>query len=357
MRKIILPVFIVFFFFGNVVFAQKPDHKIVPEHYICYRTTEPIVIDGLLSESSWLNSDWTDYFVDIEGSKRPAPLFGTRVKMLWDDQFLYIAAFLEEPDVWATLTQRESVIFNDNDFEVFIDADGDTHNYIEYEMNAFNTQWDLLLLRPYRDEAGLNVAVDNWSMNGMKSAVWVDGTINNATDKDKGWYVEIAVPLDAIGELNSKPVPPVDGEQYRINFSRVEWQTDWLNGEYVKRGITENGKTRFLPEYNWVWSEQGVIAMHQPETWGYLQFSTLKAGEGKAGFVADKNASCKEYLRNIYFAEKKYFEKSKKYTADLESFNLEKPDNESAIIILTQNGYKASLGRFLIDETGKLSTK
>ena len=56
--------------------------------------------------------------------------------MLWDDQFFYVGAELEEPHVWATLTERDSVIFHDNDFEVFIDPDGDTHLYYELEMNA-----------------------------------------------------------------------------------------------------------------------------------------------------------------------------------------------------------------------------
>jgi len=71
--------------------------------------------------------------------------------MLWDDTYFYVAAQLEEPDVWATLTQRDTVIFYDNDFEVFIDPDGDTHNYYELEVNAFGTLWDLMLLTPYRD--------------------------------------------------------------------------------------------------------------------------------------------------------------------------------------------------------------
>jgi hypothetical protein len=356
MRKNITFLSAIFLLLIGGSFAQKPDHIIIPRHYVCYRVSEPISVDGLLNEPSWLNAEWTDYFVDIEGSKRQAPLFGTRVKMLWDDKYLYIAAFLEEPDVWATLTKRESVIFYDNDFEVFIDPDGDTHNYIEYEMNAFNTQWDLLLLKPYRDESDQNVAVDHWSINGMKSAVWVDGTINNGNDRDRGWYVEIAIPFDAIGELHSKPVPPADGEQYRINFSRVEWQTDWLNGEYVKKGITEKGKVHFLPENNWVWSEQGVVAMHQPETWGYLQFSTKKAGEGLSEFIPDPDAQIKQYLRDVYFTEKKYYDENKKYTNDIKLFNPEWPNIES-VIVVTQNGYNASVGGYLIDETGKLSKK
>ena len=59
--------------------------------------------------------------------------------MLWDDKYLYIGAEMEEPHVWATLTKHDSVIFHDNDFELFVDPDGDNHNTTEFEMNALNT--------------------------------------------------------------------------------------------------------------------------------------------------------------------------------------------------------------------------
>lgn len=62
---------------------------------------------------------------------QPAPRLGTRVKMLWDESALYIAAWLEEPAPWANLTLHDSIIYHDNDFEVFIDPDGDNHMYYE----------------------------------------------------------------------------------------------------------------------------------------------------------------------------------------------------------------------------------
>ncbi|MFZ4549801.1 MAG: carbohydrate-binding family 9-like protein, partial [Bacteroidales bacterium] len=164
--------------------AQQPSTVIIPRNYVCYRTASPISIDGLPDEKDWLSVPWSEDFVDIEGSLKPLPTYKTRMKMLWDDNYLYIAAELEEPHVWANLTERESVIFYDNDFEVFIDPDGDTHNYVEYEMNARNTQWDLLLLKPYRDDLIQNVAIDNWNINGIKSAVHVNGTLNNPNDID-----------------------------------------------------------------------------------------------------------------------------------------------------------------------------
>ncbi|HSI73276.1 MAG TPA: carbohydrate-binding family 9-like protein, partial [Fimbriimonas sp.] len=119
-----------------------------PKTYICSRAVEPPSIDGNLEKQFWAHAPWTDDFVDILGDRMPKPRYRTRVKMLWDDEHLYIGAMLEEPHVWGTLTERDSVIFHDNDFEVFIDPDGDNHLYGELEINALNTVWDLLLVKP-----------------------------------------------------------------------------------------------------------------------------------------------------------------------------------------------------------------
>jgi hypothetical protein len=305
-----------------VLSAQEPPVPVHPLHYICYRSSSPLTIDGLMREPEWSKADWTEYFTDIEGSLKPDPRLKTRAKMLWDDNYLYIAAFLEEPHVWATLTERESVIFYDPDFEVFIDPDGDTHQYMEYEMNALNTQWDLLLLKPYRDDAVKNVAIDNWNFNGIRSAVYIDGTLNNASDADRGWYVEIAIPMDAMIELGSAGKLPVDGEQYRINFSRVEWTTNIVDGKYKKRTRLVEGKEKPLPEDNWVWSPQGVIAMHQPETWGFLQFSDKTAGSGTDVYREDPDNEIKWALRTLYYREKEWFPKHKSYSANMPDLNM-----------------------------------
>jgi len=141
-----------------------------PKGYVCYRAPSALTIDGKI-EAAWHAAAWTDAFVDIEGDKKPAPRHKTRVKMLWDDEALYILAELEEPDVWATLTEHDATIFYDNDFEMFLDPDGDNHNYGELELNAFNTTWDLLLTKPYKDDGH---AVQAWEIKGLKTAVQVD---------------------------------------------------------------------------------------------------------------------------------------------------------------------------------------
>src|SRR4051812_5152461 len=93
----------------------------IPFGYAAHHTPRPLEIDGNLDKEAWAAAPWTSDFVDIEGSAKPRPRFRTRVKMLWDADYLYVAAELQEPHIWATLTAHDSVIFKDPDFEVFID--------------------------------------------------------------------------------------------------------------------------------------------------------------------------------------------------------------------------------------------
>jgi hypothetical protein len=170
--------------------------------------------------------------------------------MLWDDQYLYIAAELQEPDLKATITRHDAVIFHDNDFEVFLKPLPEQDGYFEFEMNALNTGWDLYLDKPYRFGGR---ADNSFELDGLKTAVALHGTLNNSADTDQGWTLEIAIPWTAFASRQSVP-PPQPDTTWRINFSRVEW----------KPGSPK--------EDNWVWSPQGVVNMHVPERWGYLVF-------------------------------------------------------------------------------------
>jgi hypothetical protein len=280
----------------------EPRVPFAPPHYICYRTPSPLVIDGRLDEPSWNTAAWTSDFVDIEGSLKPKPRFRTRAKLLWDAANLYIGAELDEPDVWATLTARDSVIFQDNDFEVFLDTRGDTHCYYELELNALGTEWDLLLVKPYRDGGP---AIHAWDIRGLKTKIAVDGTINRPGDKDKGWTVEIALPLEILKEALDGKKPPVPGDQWRLNFSRVEYRVEVRDGKYVKVKDSQTGKS--LPEDNWTWAPQGVINIHYPEMWGYLQFSGRNADEGNEEFVSRPDEAAKWALRQVYYKQKTHF--------------------------------------------------
>lgn len=286
-----------------------------PKGYVCSRASTPIAIDGDLKDAAWESAPWTDDFVDIEGDMQPKPRFRTRAKMLWDDEALYIAAELEEPHLWATLKDHDAVIFHDNDFEAFLDPDGDNHLYGELELNALNTTWDLLLTKPYKDGGK---AVNAWEVTGLKSAVKLTGTLNDPRDKDEGWTLEIRWPWAGLRELvdaKGTSMPPKDGNQWRINFSRVEWDVDVGGGKYRK--------VEKRPEHNWVWSPQGVIDMHRPERWGYLQFSTAKPGEAK--FKPDPDWTIRDTLHRAYYAQRAHRAKHGQFATKATDLGLKLP--------------------------------
>jgi Carbohydrate family 9 binding domain-like len=283
-----------------------------PKGYVCYRTSRPIQVDGRLDDKDWESAPWTDAFVDIEGDVRPRPRFRTRAKMLWDDTYFYVAAQLEEPHVWGTLTKHDSVIFHDNDFEIFIDPDGDNHEYYEIEINALNTEWDLFLGKPYRDGGP---AVNEWEIPGLKTGVHVEGTLTNPADKDTGWSVEFAIPWKVLAQYAHRPAPPHDGDQWRVNFSRVEWQHEIVDGRYRKVPNTR--------EDNWVWSPQGAIDMHRPERWGYVQFST--APPGQAVYTPDPAGPIRDRAMQIYHAQAAYRGQTKHWAASLDELKLPEP--------------------------------
>ncbi len=277
--------------------------------YLCRRLparpAAALRIDGRLEEPLWQQAEWSAEFMDIEGVTKPRPKYSTRMKMLWDDECLYIAAELQEPHVWGNLTRRDSIIFHDNDFEVFLDPEGDGLAYGELELNALNTVWDLRLPRPYRDGGQ---ADDGWTIPGLRTGVSIQGTLNDASDVDQGWTIEIAIPWAGLETLNDRekplrrairdgsvwrgwetfsdtdmvaqfkdvawpavvPLTPREGTQWRINFSRVEWPHEVVNG----RTRRQEGSR----EDNWVWSPQGVVDMHRPETWGILRFTAQTVG-------------------------------------------------------------------------------
>jgi len=318
------------------VVAAEPasEHPFVaPLHYVCYRATQAVKVDGRINDPAWKTASWTTDFVDIEGDLKPRPRLRTRVKMLWDDHYFYIAAELLEPHVWGTLTKHDSVIFHDNDFEVFIDPDGDNHSYGELEVNALNTTWDLKLPRPYKDGGK---ADNSWELEGLKTAVHVQGTLNDPRDTDQGWTLEIAIPWRDLQSLSPAATPPRNGDQWRVNFSRVEWMHQIQDGKYRKiAGRRED---------NWVWTPQWTINMHRPETWGYVQFSDSTAQDTR--YQPDSAGAIKHLLHRVYYAQRRFQSQHKRPAASLSALklrNLAHPDLASPLqLTLQENRFRVT---------------
>lgn len=222
--------------------------------YIARRTSGPLPLDGTLSHPDW-QAARSPRFVDM-ATGEPA-LLDTSTAMLWDDENLYIGFWVQEPYPKAHLTERDSIIFTENDVEVFIDG-GDC--YYEFELNARNTiyemffiwrdaykrggrfdlpEFDLLERDVYgfggnfdRDPAsfwwgshprGPRWAFRDWDFPGVRSAVHVDGSLNDSSQPSAGWTAEIAFPWAGMTHLASgRSIPPRDGDVWRLFLGRFQ---------------------------------------------------------------------------------------------------------------------------------------
>lgn len=347
----------VFSLVASIATFSQSKSTIIPESYIAYHSSEPIEIDGTDADVSWNKVAWTKLFTDIEGVKKPT--YDTQVKMLWDDTYFYILAKMEEPHVWADITEHDAIIFYNNDFEVFIDPDGDTFNYYEIEVNAINTIWDLFVSKPYREN---NVVLNDWTATGMKTAISIDGTLNNPNDIDKGWMLEMAIPWSVFKKAYFEENVPKD-DFWRVNFSRVNWDHQITDGKYERK---KDADDNYLPEYNWVWSPQGVINMHEPEKWGYVYFSSKEVGE-KDSFEIPNDEKIKWELFTLYRAQKKHLETHNKWVTAIENL-LQSPiivDDENIIPKLENHSFGWTISvkspfsnkLLIIKEDGEFITK
>jgi hypothetical protein len=181
---------------------------------IAARAKKPVKIDGKLDDEVWKVAPSSGAFVDtLSGA---AVGTKTEVKLAWDDKYLYVAFENQDEDVWSSLKNRDDKLWTEEAVEVFIDADADGKDYIELQVNPNNAIFDSYL-PSYRANQ------NDWNSK-MKTAVAVEGTVNQRKDKDKGWTVEMAIPwADTKGRGESKvKLPPKVGDTWRVNFFRMD---------------------------------------------------------------------------------------------------------------------------------------
>jgi hypothetical protein len=254
-------------------------------HYTAYRTSTPPTVDGRLDEAAWHAAPRSPRFRDLISGG--APIHSTQVALLWDDRCLYVGYWVEEPFVIATLAERDSLIYNDNDVELFIAGED---GYYELEINALGTIYEVFFIwqeayerkgyaalpefvvdapgcRPFpgvgfKDHPrGARLGFWGWDFPGLEVAVWVDGTLNDNRDRDRGWTVEIALPwagMAALARGDGRSLPPLPGDTWRMDFSR-------FNQYKEAPPANDSG--------GWAWSPHGVWDSHVPELFPYIHFS------------------------------------------------------------------------------------
>lgn len=283
----------------------------IPLQYTVLRTTEKMTIDGKDDEKIWGKAPWTQAFTDIETGESINSEHEAKCKMLWDDNFLYLFVKFTERDLWASIREHDAQVYQDNAFEMFIAPDGETYNYFEFQINPYGTVWDLFMPKPYRNGG---TGLTSWDIKGLQKAVHLDGTLNNPADTDRSWSIELAVPFSSV-QMNGSHNPAV-GTIWRMNFSRVQWDLDTLNGEYFRRKNETTGK--LFPEHYSVWSPQGIINLHYPERWGYVLFSDSLSTKS---FLSPEVEKLKLLLWKYYYLQQEFKRRNGKYAATLEQLD------------------------------------
>ena len=212
--------------------------------YRCYRARQPIVVDGHLDDASWEGAPPVDLVLADTGEEPRQP---TTARLLWDDDYLYVAFHCVDVDIWGTTPERDQAIYDQEVVEVFIDADCDDHGYVEIEVSPLNAVLDLFML--IRDDRKRGLW--DWRSEGLRTAVVVDGDPTRRGTADRSWTVEMAIPMSDF--MTAPNLPPRPGDVWHFNFYRID-RASWGD------------------EFS-AWSPVGRINYHTPERFGRLLFS------------------------------------------------------------------------------------
>jgi hypothetical protein len=174
----------------------------------------PVKVDGVLDDPIWRLAPASAPFV--HPGTGAALDWETRVRAAWDEQFLYLAFDCPDEDIWGTFTRRDDPLWTQEAIEVFLDADGDEGDYIELQVSPRGGVFDSYLPGHRRNQ-------NDWNSSAI-AAVQVAGTLDDRTDRDQGWTVELALPWGDVQGRSQKPLrlPPEAGDVWRINFFRVD---------------------------------------------------------------------------------------------------------------------------------------
>jgi len=208
------------------------------KQYYVKKTSKNIKIDGNLDKEVWQEAQG-DFLVETE-SGREAKL-KSEVKVLWNENYLYIAFKCKDDYIKATMTEYNDKLYEEDVVEVFIDDNKDLKTYVEIEVSPLNTV--------------LHYIINN-NLKGNKFIyAKVEKTLETATiyyEDIQEWHTEIGIPMEEF--ITAANNPPLPGDSWGINFYRIDREEDYRD------------------EYS-AWSQTGKINFHMPEKFGELIFT------------------------------------------------------------------------------------
>jgi lysophospholipase L1-like esterase len=190
---------------GTVATAQEPA--------VCNRTTEPMTIDGALDENPWRRAKPIEFVIPVS---HDAPQSHAVGRMLWDDENLYVAFESTDTELKGDHTRRDSATFRDDVCEIFFQPSVDAEDYHNLEINVLGTVHD--------QHNGQSA----WDCEGLEIAVATDGTVNDNSDTDEGWTLEVAIPFASLSDAGVEP--PSEGDEWAFHLARYDYAANLPDG-------------------------------------------------------------------------------------------------------------------------------
>ena len=188
--------------------------------YVVLRTDQGIRIDGHSNETDWQLAPTLDFIMPWSDLKKERAQ-STVARLLWDDDYLYIVYECVDPYLDAEVENHDGPVYQEDAVEIFATpyaANEDGITYFGYEMNIKGTLLDYIAFGG-GDEWTSNIHFP-WQSEGVQIATSFDGTLNDHTDVDRGWILEIAIPHDNFRHISGQ-IPPRDGDIWRAGLNRT----------------------------------------------------------------------------------------------------------------------------------------
>ncbi len=197
-----------------------------PSAFECRWVDTPITLDGTADEVAWSHAQpITAFHLPWLGVQTRMARTATTAKLLWDREYLYFHAEMEDSDLFADITRHDGDLWKNDVFEMFLRPDAKKTGYYEFQFNAAGALFDAFYPRFDNDKLGAMAKAGSFH---IQSKVKNRGTLNKRGDVDQGWSVEGRIPWRDFLRTGGRPVA---GEMWKLNLCRFDYHKDWKEPE------------------------------------------------------------------------------------------------------------------------------